>query len=140
MLTFILGMGTVMSIVSLGVGLVAFRMGVENWQSLLFTTLIFCQLVVALEARSEQESVFKLGFFTNRSMVWALLTTFALQLAVLYLPFLQNIFDTNALTWLELLTTILSSLGVMLVIEVWKLISRHRLGQSRLPKIGQTRF
>ncbi len=51
MLSFILGMGAVMSIIALGVGLIAYRMGVETWQTLLFTTLIFSQLAVALEAR-----------------------------------------------------------------------------------------
>jgi Ca2+-transporting ATPase len=119
-------MGAVMSIIALGVGLIAYRLGVETWQTLLFTTLIFSQLAVALEARAEQESIFRLGLFTNQSMIWALLSAFALQLAVIYLPFLQKIFDTSPLSWLELLVTILASLSVLLVIEVWKFVARRR--------------
>jgi Ca2+-transporting ATPase len=126
MLTFILGMGAVMSLVSLVVGLIAYRMGVETWQTLLFTTLIFSQLAVALEARSEQESLFKTGLLTNRSMVWAILLTVALQLAVIYLPFFQHIFDTQALSSIELLAAFLASLVVLLVVEIWKLFSRRR--------------
>jgi P-type Ca2+ transporter type 2C len=126
MLTFILGMGAVMSIVSLGVGLFAYRMGNEAWQTLLFTTLIFSQLAVALEARSEQESLFGAGLLTNRSMVWAILLTVALQLAVIYVPFMQHIFDTQALTSLELSVAFLASLSVLVVMEIWKLVLRHR--------------
>ena len=59
-------------------------------------------------------------------MVWALLSAFALQLAVIYLPFLQKIFDTRPLSWLELLVTILASLSVLLVIEGWKFVARRR--------------
>jgi Ca2+-transporting ATPase len=126
MLTFILGMGAVMSLVSLGVGLFAYRMGNEAWQTLLFTTLIFSQLAVALEARSEQESLFRTGLLTNRSMVWAILSTVALQLAVIYVPFMQRIFDTQALASIELLVAFLASLSVLIVVEIWKLVLRHR--------------
>ena len=126
MLTFILGMGAVMSLISFGVGLVAYRMGVSTWQTLLFTTLIFSQLAVALEARAEQESLFRIGLLTNRSMVWAILSTVALQIAVIYLPFFQHIFDTKPLSWIELSVALLASLVVLLVVEIWKLVSRHR--------------
>ncbi len=126
MLTFILGMGAVMSLVSLGVGLIAYRMGIEAWQTLLFTTLIFSQLAVAMEARSEQESLFRTGLLTNPSMVWAILSTVALQLAVIYVPFMQRIFDTQALSSVELLVAFLASLSVLVVTELWKLVSRHR--------------
>ena len=126
MLTFILGMGAVMSLISLGVGLIAYRMGIEAWQTLLFTTLIFSQLAVALEARSEQESLFRTGLLTNRSMVWAILLTVALQLAVIYVPFMQRIFDTQALSSVELLVAFMASLSVLVVTEIWKLVSRHR--------------
>jgi Ca2+-transporting ATPase len=123
---FILVMGVVMSLISLAVGLFAYRGGVEHWQSLLFTTLIFAQLALALEARAEQDSLFKIGIFSNRSMVWALLISALLQLAVIYLPFFQTIFETEPLTALELLITLVAGLLVILVVEVWKWFQRRR--------------
>src|SRR4030067_3227319 len=110
MVSFIIAMGVVMSLISLGVGLYAYRGGLEHWQSLLFTTLIFAQLALALEARAEQDSLFKTGVFSNRSMVWAISISSALQLAVIYLPFFQHIFQTQPLTPLELLASVLAGL------------------------------
>ena len=128
MATFIFVMGVVMSLISLGVGLYAYLSGLQHWQSLLFTTLIFAQLALALEARAEQDSLFKTGVFSNRSMVWALLISAVLQFAVIYLPFFQTIFETEPLTALELLATVLAGLLVILVVEVWKWFQRRRMG------------
>mgnify|MGYP000288937925 CR=1 FL=1 len=120
MLSFILGMGAIMSLISLLVGYTAYRLGLASWQTLLFTTLIFSQLVVALEARSERWSLFQIGLLSNRSMAWALVITTALQLAVIYVPPFQIIFDTKPLSGVELLVAALSSLFVLVVTEIWK--------------------
>ncbi len=129
MLTFILGMGAIMSLISLLVGFLAYRLGYPSWQTLLFTTLIFSQLAVALEARSERSSLFRIGMLSNRSMVLALVTTVALQLAVIYAPPFQLIFDTRPLNGVELLTALLASLSVMLIVEIWKWIVRRKVGE-----------
>ncbi|MBP1703710.1 MAG: pacL [Chloroflexi bacterium] len=126
MLTFIIVIGIVMSLISIGIGLIAYNAGDPAWQTLLFTTLIFAQLALALEARSEEESLFRLGVFTNRSMIWAIISTLILQLLVVYVPFLQTIFDTDPLGWQDLLTAFLAGLGVIVVVEVWKWFMRRR--------------
>jgi Ca2+-transporting ATPase len=59
-------------------------------------------------------------------MVWAVLSTVGLQLLVLYLPFFQKIFNTQALSWDELGVTIAASLFVALCAEVWKWVIRKR--------------
>jgi Ca2+-transporting ATPase len=119
-------MGLVMSLVALGVGWFAYRMGLAHWQSVLFTTLIFSQLALALEARSEENSLFQIGIFSNPSMLWALAGTVALQVAVLYVPFLQNVFSTEALSIQELLIAAGAGLVVLLVAEIWKVYLRRR--------------
>jgi Ca2+-transporting ATPase len=43
--------------------------------------------------------MFKIGPFSNRLMNYAVLTSLALLLVVVYVPFLQPIFDTTALGW-----------------------------------------
>jgi Ca2+-transporting ATPase len=124
MVYFIIGIGTLMSLVSLGIGLGYFLAGNAAWQSIVFTTLIFSQIALAMEVRSEENSLLKTGVFKNPSMIWAVLSTVLLQLLVIYLPWLQNIFKTQALSWDELAAAVGASLFVALCAEIWKAVFR----------------
>ena len=104
----------------------SWRAGWQNWQTLLFTTLIFSQLALALSVRSEENWPVKIGLFSNRSMVWAFVSTLGLQLAVIYVPFLQRIFNTQALSWLELLIAGGFAALAWLVVEIQKVFLRRR--------------
>jgi Ca2+-transporting ATPase len=78
--------------------------GIENLvlvRTIVFTTLITAELLRAYSSRSQKYTLFKIGFFSNRQMVFATLGAFALLLVVLYTPFLQDIFYTQALTFNE---------------------------------------
>ncbi|MFA5100943.1 MAG: cation-translocating P-type ATPase, partial [Candidatus Omnitrophota bacterium] len=63
-----------------------------------FVTLIFAELLRAFSCRSEHASVFRLGIFSNRFLSYACLLSAVLVLMVVYIPFLQPIFSTNALS------------------------------------------
>ncbi len=128
MAQFIIGIGIVMSILSIGAAWELWRLGDPAWQTVLFTTLVFTQLAVALEARSEEESPFRIGLFKNRSMVLAFILTVVLQLMVVYLPPAQRIFDTASMPLGDLAISIGLSLTILIVIEVWKAIMRRRRG------------
>jgi Ca2+-transporting ATPase len=126
MVAFIIGLGLVMSLVALGVGYWSYQQGSADWQSLLFTTLILSQLMLALEARSEQNSLFHIRLFSNPSMVWAVLITAGLQLSVLYVPLLRDIFKTTALELGGLGIAVAASFTVLVAAEVWKWVLRQR--------------
>ena len=126
MATFIVVIGVIMSLISLAVGVISYRIGDPAWQSLLFTTLIFAQLALALEVRSEENSLFRIGLFSNRSMIYAVVGTVALQLLVLYLPFFQTIFSTQPLQPRDLLIAFGAGLLVIIVVEIWKFFLRRR--------------
>jgi Ca2+-transporting ATPase len=89
--------GLLMGLVSLGMGYLTWRAGWENWQTMVFTTLTLSLMGNALAVRS-RESLFKVGLLSNKALLGAVLLTFVLQLAVVYVPFLQNLFKTNALS------------------------------------------
>lgn len=95
-------------------------------QTIAFTTLVIAELLRAFTARSERFNIWQIGVFKNRWMVYAVAVSFVLLLCVIYLPFLQPIFDTVALTsqhWLTLLPfTLLPSLAA----EIAKLFLRHQ--------------
>jgi len=66
----------------------------EYAETMAFVTLSFSELLRAFTARSENYPILKIGLFTNKSMNWAVLSSLVLLLAVVYLPFLNTIFDT----------------------------------------------
>jgi Ca2+-transporting ATPase len=95
-----------------------------HWQTMVFTVLCLSQMGHVLSIRSEQESFFQQR--TNRPLLGAVLLTFVLQMATLYVPFLNPIFKTEPLTARELVVTILLSAVVFLAVEVEKAIKRLR--------------
>lgn len=70
-------------------------------RSMAFCTLVFCQLFHVFDCRSEMMSIFRLGLFTNRYLVVAVCCSVTMQLAVIYTPFLREIFETIPLSILD---------------------------------------
>ena len=98
----------------------------EAAQTIAFVTLCTSELIRAFTARSEYNSVFSIGVFSNRWMIWAVAASFLLVLMVVYVPFLQPFFDTVALTfddWLLMLPFFFASPVAM---ELLKLYFRKR--------------
>jgi Ca2+-transporting ATPase len=62
-----------------------------------FVTLGLCELARAYTARSEHYSMFHGGVFSNKNMNIAVLVSATLLLAVVYIPGLQGIFETETL-------------------------------------------
>jgi Ca2+-transporting ATPase len=122
----ILVIGLIMGAVSLGVGYWAWLQGNSAWVTMVFMTLTLSQMGNALAIRSDRESLFRIGLFSNKAMLGAVLLTFVLQLAVTYVPFLQGIFNTEALTAQELGISLAASTVVFIVIEIWKALLRRR--------------
>ena len=121
----ILWVGILMGLVSLGVGYYYWSIGNPNWQTIVFTTLTLSQMGNALALRTERESLFKIGLLSNKSLLNAVLLTLVLQLAVIYLPFLQSIFKTNPLSWQELLISLVLSTIVFWGVEIEKWFKRR---------------
>lgn len=121
----ILWVGILMGFVSLGVGYYYWSLGNPNWQTIVFTTLTLSQMGNALALRSERESLFKIGLLSNKSMLNAVLLTFVLQIAVIYIPFLQSVFRTNPLSWQELIICLVLSTIVFWGVEFEKYLKRR---------------
>ena len=88
--------GLLMGGVTLAVQAGAIEVG-WHWQTMVFTVLAFLQLAHAMAVRSERASTFRLGFGTNRPLLITVVVTAIIQLAFIYVPFLQPIFETEAL-------------------------------------------
>jgi Ca2+-transporting ATPase len=102
-------------------------------QTIAFVTLCCSELIRAFTARSEYHSVFSIGVFSNRWMVWAVGVSFLLVLMVVYVPFLRPFFDTVALTvddWLFMLPFFFAS---PLAMELLKIHFRRRMAAMMKP-------
>ncbi|MFD2369525.1 calcium-translocating P-type ATPase, SERCA-type [Brevibacillus sp. GCM10020057] len=76
-------------------------------QTVAFVTLVMAQLIHVFDCRS-QYSVFHRNVFENKYLVWAVLSSLALVLGVVYVDALQPIFKTTALSfrdWALILVT-----------------------------------
>src|SRR5690606_9022230 len=73
----------------LGVQAWALSGGNTHWQTMVFTTLTITQMAHVLAIRSESESLWRLGLFSNLPLLGAVLLTLCLQLATIYVPILQ---------------------------------------------------
>ena len=102
----------------------------DSWRTMLFTTLVFSQLTLALEERSRRSSLLQIGLLSNRYMLIAVIFTVCLQLAVIYLPFLQGFISTVPLSAAQIGICFALSLIMLLAVETEKLIGRiiHRWG------------
>ncbi len=121
--------GLVDALVILGVFYLAMERhptSLEAAQTIAFVTLCTSELLRAFAARSEYHSVFSIGVFSNRWMVWAVGVSFLLVLAVVYVPFLQPFFDAVPPTlddWLLMLPFFFIS---PIAMELVKLYIRRR--------------
>ena len=94
--------------------LAAFQIGLESGEAhgrtMAFATLSISELLRAYTSRSERYSLWSIGFFTNKWMQWAVLSSMVVLIAIIYVPFLDPIFGTTFLTgedWLVMLPLIL---------------------------------
>ncbi len=94
----------------------------QKAMTMAFTVFVMFQMFNALNCRSEEKSVFSLGFFSNKYVIIAIAASVAMQLGVIYLPFLQYIFDTVALAPKELLLATVAGSTVFIFDEIRKLV------------------
>lgn len=90
-----------------------------------FATLVFGELTRAFAVRSETRSIFSIGVFSNSAMNKAFVVSLAMQLAVLFIPFLQEIFKVQSLTGTEWIIVIALSLVPLIVSEITKAFRRQ---------------
>jgi Ca2+-transporting ATPase len=120
--------GLMLSVIALGAfvySLYGWHQTVEEARTVTFTVMVVVQLVHAFNCRSERLSLFRIGLFTNRALIWAFLFSLVMQLAVLTLPAAWPIFKVAPLpieNW-ELMTAMM--LLPLILVEAMKFLRRR---------------
>jgi Ca2+-transporting ATPase len=99
--------------------------GSAHWQTMTFTVLTLSQLMHAMVIRTEKDSLFTVGILSNKTLLGAVLFTVLLQMAVIYLPFFNDIFKTQPLSPRELAICFALPLVVFVAVEVEKWFKRR---------------
>ena len=115
---------------SLPAGLIEGDGDIRYAQTMAFTTLVFFSMFTVFNARSDETSAFS-GLFTNKWLWASVLLSVVLQMAVVYVPFLQAAFSTTALSLSDWVVCTSVGSSVLWLRELTKLISRSRSRRLR---------
>ncbi|TLZ79158.1 MAG: hypothetical protein E6K11_07185 [Methanobacteriota archaeon] len=96
-----------------------------------FTTLVFFELFLVFAIRSPRQTLWSVGPLSNPKLIVAVLASMALQLLVVYTPFLQGPFQTEPLTVLDWVRTLLISFSAFAFVETLKVVRRAWPGRPR---------
>jgi len=103
-------------------------------RTMAFTAVVFFEFFLAYNSRSETKSILRLGWkgiTANKMLFYSIAVSMLLQVAIVYMPFLHPIFDTTALSPLELAICGLGALSGLLIFP-GKLIKKQNY-RSDLP-------
>ncbi len=117
-----------------GIALTAQSYAISNnlhWQTIVFNIICLSQMAHVMAIRSERESLFTIGIFSNRPLIGSVILAMILQAALTYLPFLQSIFYTEALSLFEFLGVAAASSIIFFAVETEKLIRRTKANKPR---------
>ncbi|KAK8770391.1 hypothetical protein V5799_013146 [Amblyomma americanum] len=89
-----------------------------------FTCFVFFDMFNALSCRSQTKSAFTIGLFSNRMFLLAVAFSVIGQMLVIYFPPLQRVFQTEALTALDICLLVGVSSTVFIVSELKKFFER----------------
>ncbi|GEO06235.1 ATPase [Adhaeribacter aerolatus] len=120
----ILWVGLLLGLLCIGTQAWAIKHDPENWQTMVFSVLCFSQMGHLLAIRSDDQSLFRQGLFSNKPLLGALLLTVVLQLLTIYVPVLNPIFRTKPLSLEELGLVLAVSSIVFFAVEIEKLFKR----------------
>ena len=122
------GEGLMLGLIALGAfsySLYGLHQELDQARTVAFTVLVVAQLVHVFNCRSEQLSLFQLGVWTNRPLVWAFLLSLAVQVAVLTIPAAAPIFKVAPLPMED--WALMGALGLLpfFIMESIKLVRRR---------------
>lgn len=106
----------------------------EIFQTCVFTTLVITQLLHTFNFRFEDRGIFRKSIFANRFLNLAVVVSILLQIGIIYIPWLQNIFKTTGLGLYHWILIIVCSVVSVLIINLVNEVIYKRRKQSTTVK------
>lgn len=89
-------------------------------QTIAFAAIIIYQMINAFNCRSEDKSIFSLGFFSNLPLIGAVASSLVLVGIIIYVPIFQGPFHTTPLSLQEVLVLFGFALSIIGYVELKK--------------------
>lgn len=103
----------------------------DHARTVVFTGSVVFQLMLVFSTRYENRHYFT-NFLSNKYLLLGVASSLLLQLAVIYHPALQEVFETTTLTAEDWKIILSASAAGIIVVEIWKLcISKLKSYQNR---------
>ena len=114
------------------------RMSIDEARTLAFCAIVAFEWLMAFSARSDEHTIFKLGILRNKALVFSIGLAVLLQIAVVYVPFLQTAFKTYPLTLRDWIIVVAASGGLFILEEIRKAVfpGLYRIGKYSPVKTG----
>ena len=123
MITRIIYQGAMVGLLALIAFVIGQRVDVVTGRTMAFTVLALSQLAHTFNVRSNTKSIFKVGLSTNVKLLWAIVFSALLQIFVIIVPPVSEIFKVKALNGEQWLMVGALSLAPLLIVEIQKLLS-----------------
>lgn len=121
----ILSVGMLQAVLTLGIFAWALEArGLDQARNLAFTSLVFGELFRAFGARSQDKTIFELGFLTNWRLLSVIMISALLQILIHHVPVFQQVLQLGPLSLAECVLTIGLGMIPLLAMEGWKLLQR----------------
>ena len=90
-----------------------------------FVSLGILELVHSFNIKSK-DSIFKVGLFENKYLIGAFVLGTLLQIGVLFIPSVANIFKLTMLNGMQWLITIAISISPIIIVEAQKKLNKEK--------------
>lgn len=97
--------------------------------------IIFCQIAAAMNCRTENASVFKVGLFANRLVWFGIIFEIFLLALLSYTLFLQELFHTGPLALTDWIFLAIIPIPLFLIEEGRKWLNRRRLAHAKVKRV-----
>jgi Ca2+-transporting ATPase len=97
----------------------------DRARTLTFTILVFAQLAHAFNCRSDNRSIFALGFLTNKTLLFGVMASVGLQAAIIFSPPIREIFKVTQFDPQHWLLALGIGLLPLVAMELWKAGQRN---------------
>jgi len=98
---------------------------IDRARTLTFAAIVSMALLVPFAFRSLEESILKVGFFTNKLLILGAFSIILLTLTVMYIPFLQEIFKLTTLSLIDWIIPLSVAVATLTFAEVVKVLTRN---------------
>lgn len=109
--------------------------GVDVARTGAFIVMSSTQLFNILNMRSSRLSIFQIGLFSNRAIVWAVGAVMSLQVIIFTIPAMRSIFHFAALSFANWVFIIIISSSVLWFGELYKLVRYKAYNENRLVEV-----